>query len=342
MIRNTSSLVRILFITGIIFIASACSKKGTPITSPPPVVVEPLPSTLIQLPPEWTKATSLMTGFPTGIEVYRRTEAFNGKAMNAYCVVFDPKNSALEFKPVFSASNKKPSELYTQEPGVKYAVINGGFFGTNASYSLLQYNGNVQAINIKSLNRTYNGATKTYYPTRGALGITANGSPEVAWVYHIGAGNGTVYAYPQPSPNDITQTPQQQPTVSFPSGGVVWNTNSAIGGSPVLIKNNTVKITDREELIDINNTTSRARSAIGHTADGVVILLAVEGNNPAGGVGLNLEEMANLMKSMGCNGALNLDGGGSTYMMVNGQPTVKPSDANGERPVITSIIIKKK
>lgn len=323
------------------FLFSNCSKNNQagPLPDPPPVVV---PTPLISLPAEWVKATDLAAGFPSGIEVYKRTAAYNGKAMNAYCVVFDPKNPSIEFKPVFSSVNKKLSDLYAAESGTKYVVINGGFFGTNVSYSLAQFNGTVQAINIKSLTRTYNGANTTYYPTRGAFGVSSTGNPEVAWIYHVGTGNGTIYSYPQPSANDVTLAPQPQPSASFPAGGAVWNTSAAIGGSPVLIKNNTVNVTDEEELIDINNTTSRARSAIGHTSDGKIILLAVEGNNSSGGAGLNLQETADLMKSMGCTGALNLDGGGSTSMMVNGQQTVKPSDAGGERPVITAIIIKKK
>ncbi|MDB5207511.1 MAG: phosphodiester glycosidase family protein [Flavisolibacter sp.] len=323
------------------FLFINCSKnnQAAPPVNPPPVVA---PTPLITLPAEWTKATNLMTGFPSGIEVYKRTAAFNGKAMNAYCVVFDPKNSSIELKPVYSSTNKKPSELYANESGTNYAVINGGFFGTNASYSLTQYNGSIQAINIKSLTRTYNGANTTYYPTRGAFGLTSAGIPDVTWIYHVGAGNGTIYSYPQPSANNVTMAPQPQPSATFPAGGAVWNAITAIGGSPVLIKNNTVNVTDDEELIDIDNTSSRARSAIGHTSDGKIILLAVEGNNSSGGAGLNLKETADLMKGMGCTGALNLDGGGSTYMMVNGLPTVKPSDAGGERPVISAIIIKKK
>ncbi len=344
--RNLISFIRAVIALTVVVSLISCSRKQTmtpaPAPLPPPVVVNPPVTSIISLPSEWTLATPLMNGFPPGIEVYRRTTAFNSKAMNAYCVVFDPQNVSLEFKPVFSSTNKKVSDFFAQEPGTKYAVINGGFFGTNISYSLAQYNGIVQAINIKSLSRTYNGSTKTYYPTRGAFGISASGVPQISWVYHVGTGNGTLYAYPQPSPNDIAQAPQPQPGSGFPEGGGIWNVNSAIGGSPVLLKNNAINITDSEELIDVNNTTSRARSAIGYTANGLVVILAVEGNNSSGGAGLNLQEMAELMKSMGCTNALNLDGGGSTSMVINGQPTVKPSDAGGERPVITAIIIKKK
>ncbi|MCK7558377.1 phosphodiester glycosidase family protein [Chitinophaga sedimenti] len=303
----------------------------------PPVVTPPQKDTLIKLPSEWTKATTLMSGFPEGVEVYRRTTAFNGKAMNAYCVVFDP--AVAEFKPVVADKNKKSSAYYAEETGTKYACINAGFFGTNVSYSLVKYNGAISAVNIRSLNRPYNGASTPYYPTRAAFGLTASGAPQVSWVYHVGT---TVYSYPSPSPNELNKAPEAVPSATFPSGGAAWNVTSAIGGSPVLIYNNSIRITDKEELIDIDNTSSRARSAIGYTATGKVIVLAVEGGNTAGGIGLNLAEVADLMKSMGCTGAINLDGGGSTYMMVNGQQTVKPSDAAGERAVMSAIIIKKK
>ncbi|WP_295117523.1 phosphodiester glycosidase family protein [uncultured Chitinophaga sp.] len=323
----------------------ACSEDKDYYTGPPrpiepPVVTPPAKDTLIKLPAEWTKATTLMTNFPEGVEVYRRTAAFNSKAMNAYCVVFDP--AVAEFKPVVSDKNKKPSIYYSEEGGTKYACINGGFFGTNVSYSLVKYNGTVTAVNIRSLNRAYNGVSTAYYPTRAAFGLTSAGVPQVSWVYHVGAGNGTVYSYPVPSANELNKEPQPVPSATFPAGGAEWMVSSAIGGSPMLIYNNVVKITDKEELIDIDNTSSRARTAIGYTAKGKIVVLAVEGNNSAGGAGLNLQETADLMKSMGCTGAINLDGGGSTALVVNGQQTVKPSDAAGERAVMSAIIIKKK
>jgi exopolysaccharide biosynthesis protein len=39
------------------------------------------------------------------------------------------------------------------------------------------------------------------------------------------------------------------------------------------------------------------------------------------------------MRGLGAVNALNLDGGGSTAMAVNGAVVNKPSDATGERPV---------
>lgn len=329
----------------IIFIAagaffSSCSKSGTEKYHPekPVVVIDSTP--LISLSSNWKKEVSLMTDFPNGIQVYLNKTPINGKAVVAYCVVFDPKAN-LELKPVLAAANKKVTDFYNEEVGTKYACINGGFFGTNASYSLSMYKGVVNAINIKSLSRPYNSVSTPYYPTRGAFGISETGVPYVSWIYHVGTGNGTIYAYPAPALNLLNAAPMAVPSAGYPTGGAVWDVKTAIGGSPVLIKNNVVNITDDEELIVIDNTSSRARSAIGYTADHKIVLLAIEGNNSSGGAGLNLLELAQLMKDMGCVAALNLDGGGSTTLTINGKQTVKPSDGT-ERGVMTALLIKEK
>jgi len=318
----------------------ACSKSKSGDYHPKQEVMPVDSTALTPLSADWKKAVHLMKDFPTGIQVYLNKKAINNKATLMYAVVFDPK--LVELKPVLSATNKKVSDFYQDEIGKKFACINGGFFGTNTSYSLSMFNGTVSAINIKSLTRTYNSANATYYPTRAAFGLTSNNTAEVAWIYHVGAGNGTIYSYPNPSPNLLNTAPQAVPSTTFPAGGTVWNVNSAIGGSPMLIKNGNINITDEEELIVIDNNSSRARSAIGYTANNKVIILAAEGNNTNGATGLTLAEVAQAMRDMGCVGAINLDGGGSTALYINGAHTVKPSDAAGERPVVTALILKSK
>jgi len=317
----------------------SCSRNGDTKYHPekPEIKIDSTP--LISLSSSWKKSVNLMADFPNGIQVYLNKTPINGKAVVAYAVVFDPK--IIDFKPVLAAANKKVTDFYNEEPGVKYACINGGFFGTNASYSLSMYQGVVDAINIKSLTRPYNSVNTTYYPTRGAFGLNDTSVPDVTWVYHVGAGNGTLYSYPAPAAIKLNTAPLAVPSATFPSGAISWNVKSAIGGSPVLIKNNEIKITDDEELIVIDNTSSRARSAIGYTKENKVVVLAVEGNNSNGGAGLSLAELAQLMKDMGCVAALNLDGGGSTTLTINGKQTVKPSDGT-ERGVMTALILKEK
>lgn len=292
---------------------------------------------LISLPAYWNKETALMTGFPAGIQVFRTTTPYMGRQMNAYCVVFDPK--LVEFKPTQSASLKTPKAFVDAESGTVYACLNAGFFSTVA-LSTLQYNGTTNASNVASLVRSvYNSQSNTYYPTRGTFGLSSMLKPDITWTYRI---SNVVYSYATPSPNDVNAAPQPIPLAA---NGTIWNAISAVGGSPVLVKNSLVNITAAEELADLDNTSQRGRSAIGYTADGKVILLAVEGGNTTVSpsvTGLSLNELANLMKDMGCVGALNLDGGGSTALRINNQATVRPSDSGAERTMPGVILIKSK
>jgi exopolysaccharide biosynthesis protein len=109
------------------------------------------------------------------------------------------------------------------------------------------------------------------------------------------------------------------------------------------IKDGKLSISDTAEMIVINNKTSRPRSAIGFTNNNLVLLLAVEGDNTVGGYdGVNLLDLSNIMASLGCQDAINLDGGGSTSMVVSSQQLVRPGDNGIERPVVSAVLIKKK
>jgi exopolysaccharide biosynthesis protein len=50
--------------------------------------------------------------------------------------------------------------------------------------------------------------------------------------------------------------------------------------------------------------------------------------------------MAGLMQQIGCVEAINLDGGGSSCLLVNGKETIKPSDKEGQRPVPAVFMIR--
>ncbi len=304
---------------------------NTPLTKSTPLITS--------LPSYWVQQTSLTASMPYGIEVYNSTTNYSYNAgptrkMNAYCVVFDTK--FVEFKPTFGTPNKLPVAFQNDEPGTVLAVMNAGFFqAPSGSFSILKYDGITSASNIAQLTRTYNGNPTTYYPTRAAFGLSLNRAPDVAWIYNL---SGVVYAYPTVSANALNVAPKAQPIAA---DGMIWNNVTAVGGSPMLIKGGNINITDVEELIVIDNASARARSAIGYTADGKIVMLAVEGNNPGVSDGLSLVELANYMKDMGCVGAINLDGGGSTTLRVGGQPMFTPSDG-AERAMAGAILIKAK
>jgi exopolysaccharide biosynthesis protein len=79
---------------------------------------------------------------------------------------------------------------------------------------------------------------------------------------------------------------------------------------------------------------------MGYTYDGRLIILVVEGRRPGVAEGASLMQEAEILRHLGCKEALNLDGGGSSCMLVNGKPTINPSDKEGERPIPAVFLIR--
>ena len=90
------------------------------------------------------------------------------------------------------------------------------------------------------------------------------------------------------------------------------------------------------------------RTAVGTRADGTVMLVTLDGRTKQS-EGMSLQDFQLLLHYLGCQDALNLDGGGSTTMYVKGKPNGgivnMPSDngrfdSGGERGVSNCIILK--
>jgi exopolysaccharide biosynthesis protein len=54
---------------------------------------------------------------------------------------------------------------------------------------------------------------------------------------------------------------------------------------------------------------------------------------------MTLPELTGLMEALGIEEALNLDGGGSSVMLVRGRAVSRPSDEEGERPVANALLL---
>jgi hypothetical protein len=78
------------------------------------------------------------------------------------------------------------------------------------------------------------------------------------------------------------------------------------------------------------------RTVAGTAADGRILLLTIDGRSRRS-VGATLQEAAQVAKSVGMVEAVNLDGGGSTTMSINGHTANKPSDGH-ERPVGDALV----
>ena len=107
-----------------------------------------------------------------------------------------------------------------------------------------------------------------------------------------------------------------------------WNdVKHIISGGPYLVKNGNVFVDIKEEkLLAIGGR--NPRTAIGYTSDNNLIIVTADGREGSS-VGMTLWELGSLMKSLGCVNAINLDGGGSTVMYVNGQIVNQPPQTGG-------------
>ncbi|RZS36340.1 calcineurin-like phosphoesterase family protein [Herbihabitans rhizosphaerae] len=105
---------------------------------------------------------------------------------------------------------------------------------------------------------------------------------------------------------------------------------AAIGGNQLLVKDGQI-VAPADPL--------HPRTAVGFSSDGKkMFLLTVDGRQAPYLLGLNLRDLAAMLKEMGAHNALNLDGGGSSTMLAREPGTSEvrventPSDG-GERPV---------
>ena len=118
-----------------------------------------------------------------------------------------------------------------------------------------------------------------------------------------------------------------------------------IGGLPGLFKNSRlthdfygVENLRSEKFISKNPRTAAGFNELKDT----LTLVVVDGRRPNHSMGMNLYELSRLMKMLGCTDAINLDGGGSSTMVIRDSVINKPSDFTGERVIYNSLMILSK
>lgn len=81
------------------------------------------------------------------------------------------------------------------------------------------------------------------------------------------------------------------------------------------------------------------RTLIGVDRLGRIWLIVVDGRNPSISLGMTFAELLALARRLHLRDALNLDGGGSTTMVVRGEVVNHPSDPTGPRPVSDALLV---
>lgn len=293
----------------------------------------------------WEDVSSQFGPLPASVQVFKTISSIEGKPNIAYYVKakLDDKNLLFDADTTFQR-RLTPKQFYTKN-GQPLVVVNTTFFSftTHQNLNVVIKDGKTVAYNQERNVYAPGDSTRKLKVYNSAIGISKKGKADVAWVKTDSSKTKT-YATQGPvyTGNFFIKTPSGNRTIDT-DHFKKWKVETAVGGGPVLVQHDEVKVTNNEERKfggkAIND--KHPRTAMGYTADGYLIILAVEGRNKGVAEGASLTELAQMLQAIGCVEALNLDGGGSSCLLVNGKETIAPSD-KVQRPIPAIFLITKK
>lgn len=291
----------------------------------------------------WTEEPAA-AGLPDGVKVYKTTDNLNGYPFHAWYAIADPAKMELRIN-LEQGTLKTLETQYAQDAAddKPHVLVNGGYFYQNEGVGRTYINGNAATI----LYNVTGADSQRYSATRGVIGFDTVGKGYAYWSY----ANQT---FPYPIPCIAGQTPFIEPQTYAWMKAFSWVPQTGISAGPMLIKDSKIlpEFTKTSDGYYLNNFEMIAgdiyngsgsdtdRTAIGYTADGKIILFVCDGRcNESQGA--DLDQLARILKGLGCTNAMNLDGGGSTAMLVKGtrvNTTVANYSGTSEnRPVATNI-----
>lgn len=308
------------------------------------VLFFPISATYAQL--QWINVDSLYQPLPSSIHVYKTTTLLDGKPNIAYYVTADLRNKQIEFTTaVGNGKRYTPTQYFEQDGASPLLVMNTTFFEfvRNSNLNVVIQNGQLLAYQQHSIAGRGKDTLTYRHPFGSAIGITKKRKADIAWLYTDTAAR---YAYASQQPIAFFKDSVADPSASFmlqKGPFKKWKMQTAVGGGPVLVQNGMIKITNNEEIKFAGKAIDdkHPRSAMGYTADGQLIFLAVEGRFPGKAEGATLTQLAQMLKDIGCTEALNLDGGGSSCLLINDRQTIQPSDKEGQRAVPAVFVVKR-
>ncbi len=305
---------------------------------------------------KWINVDSLYQPLPKSMHVYFSNDSLEGKPFKAYYVSATLADKQLDFTTqVGKGKRYTPSQYYAMEDSA-LLVVNCTFFSfaDNRNLNLVMKDGKMLAYNIPAIRAKGADSNLFVYPTRSAIGIGKDRGADVGWIYTDTAKRWP-YVLSGPSDPKFSRGASNDPTVddiqikALPQPGLFqkkkrkWKMRTAVGGGPTLLKRGEVFISNNEELMFVKGEQDKhPRTLMGYTQEGQLIIMAIQGRFPGLAEGATMQQEALLMKELGCWEALNLDGGGSSCLLINGKETIKPSDKEGQRPLPAVFLIKDK
>ncbi len=116
--------------------------------------------------------------------------------------------------------------------------------------------------------------------------------------------------------------------------------SDVVGGAGLLVFRGRVLTEWGDEQLRAGFDTERhPRTMIGTSANGTIWIVTVDGRNPQVSLGVTFNELQRIAAGLNLTNALNLDGGGSTTMVVRGRIVNHPSDKTGPRKISDALLI---
>lgn len=294
-------------------------------------VYSPVSTLTLSDQPEGYSIVKSSTASPSAsVELYSFTAdgSYNGWYAAADCSTSSSVRLGVNNAPMGTSSALSMSSQASSSGSL--VLLNGQIFGGQGNIGLAYTGGNLRynnssddgIANCRGFSNTYSGWQPV---TRAILGVDASGTPGAYWCSLI---DGTPYFFDRPIPAG-TASPNVYPQVTSASGpgpAQSWSPREALSTGPMLLYGGNVCVSEDKIATGVYYTnyelwettsgniygSSRNRSAVGfNSATGKVFLVAVTSN-------VTLTKMARIMKGLGCDYAMALDGGGSTQMYVKG------------------------
>lgn len=268
------------------------------------------------------------------VSVYRFTanDNWTGYVAEADCSASSPVRLGVYNAPMGKGSAKSMASQLSSSGAL--VLINGQIFGQGNiglafTGGALRYN-NSSSDGIEACNYSGAGVGSLWRPvTRAIMGVDASGKPGAYWCSLY---DGKAYFFDRPlTSGSAVYSPVT--ATSGPGPARQWSPQEALSTGPMLVYDGKICVSMDKVADNLYYTnyemwepgiysSARPRTAIGFNSSTGRIYLVVVTPNTA------MTSLARVMKSLGCDYAMNLDGGGSTQMQVSGLGELTSNNRN--------------
>jgi exopolysaccharide biosynthesis protein len=280
---------------------------------------------------EWTEPVELNAALPDGVRVLEGVDFT--LPLRLWAVRVEPGAASIEVVQSSDLTDNRETVASFAESHDACIAINGGYFSmqqTPAVHAgLLVEDGVVRAAATRNVTRE----SIRYSAVRAALGFDDQGVMDIEWVTSEGD---TVFAW-NVAPSHMPGVPGEFPGADQKR---IWPVIDALSAGPLIVRDGRLAIaTNGEVFFGSTIPDVHPRTAAGYTADGTVILLVVDGRQTQSR-GVDLEELGRILIDLGAVEALNLDGGGSSTIVVGDRLLNRPGGGTTLRQVMSAIVVK--